>query len=344
MKLDVFLPSLLVSPHRFANSVALRLPAIETLMARGSSHVGGEWPEVLLSAFGADGSVAALSASGDDISVGTHGWMFAEPAHFQADRNTLNLFPSSQLDITVNESVQLISALNANFADRGLTFSCGASGHWYVSCAVSELPHTSSIHRARRGNMFEKLPQSQGELSWTAIHNETQMLLHSHPINEARESAGKLTINGIWFWGDGAVRKNGIDRKPSLGAVFGDTPLAAGLAKWVDSQCFPIAQFTASNGVSSAGHDVLVIDALTALMERGDLTAWREAALKLDAEIFAPLLASLKAGTIHTVALTLPRESDSLIYSTRSQSLRGVTGFWKSFTQKTRPVAESSLA
>jgi hypothetical protein len=117
MKFDVFLPSLLVSPDTLAGADSLRLPALETLLARGVKSVGREWPHVLPATFSAlqsDGahSLGALAALGDGIDTDTQGCMFAEPAHFQADRDTLNLIPASHLDITAGEAVKLIGGLN----------------------------------------------------------------------------------------------------------------------------------------------------------------------------------------------------------------------------------------
>ncbi len=315
-------------------------------MAHGASRIGGEWPDILLSSFGlrdAQG-IAALSALGDEIEVGDHGWMFAEPVHFQADRDTLNLLPCSQLDINASEAAQLIDALNANFADRGLLFACGNSGNWYVRCGVDELPQTTTIFSARRGAIFEKLPQSRGKLSWKAIQNEAQMLFHSHAVNEARETAGKMTINGLWFWGEGALPTMPIGLKPAIGAVFGGSALVGGLAKWVDAQFAPIAQLTAADTISTAKHNLLAMHTLTTHFERGDANAWQEAALKLDAQFFALLLTALRAGTLDELILTLPRERDSLVFTIKKRSLRGVAGWWKNLTQKTHSFLESSLA
>ena len=348
MKFDVFLPSLLVSPDWFADSAPPRLPAIEMLMARGVSSIGGEWPDILLAAFGANGAAAARAAAfaalGDGLDSGDNGWMFAEPAHFQADRDTLNLLPRAQLDITADETTQLMSALNENFANRGLAFFCGASGHWYVNCRTDDLPQTTSIVSARRGALFDKLPVSAGKLSWKAIQNETQMLFHSHAVNAAREAAGKLTINGLWFWGEGALPKLPIGLKPSIGAVFGDTPLSSGLAKWIGARFAPLDRLSIVEPAAHATHNVLAIDTLTTLYERGDIDAWRTAATRLDGQIFTPLLDRLRAGTVDELVLTLPRGSDSLVFTIDAGSLRGIIGWWKNLTQQTQPFLASLRA
>lgn len=344
MKLDVFLPSLLVSPEWFADAAAPRLAAVETLMARGTPLVSREWPAILLERFSAIGSAAAFSALGDTIDTGNCGWMFAEPAHFRADRDAVNLLARAHLAITADETAQLIDALNTHFADRGLAFFAGASGHWYVCCPPDLLPQTTSIHSARRGALFDKLPQSTGKLSWKAIQNEAQMLLHAHPVNDAREAARKMTINGLWFWAEGVLPANPHGRRSSIGAVFGDTALAAGLAKWIGGHADPLAQLRIAPPTTLAEHTVLVIDNLTNALERADIAAWRDAASALETNIFAPLLDAIRAGTIDEITLTLPRERDSLVFDIQAASLGGLAGWWKGITQKPRPFLESSLA
>lgn len=344
MKFNVFLPSLLVSPDWFAGSAPPRLLAIETLLARGASHVSGEWPNVLLAAFGAVDAIAPCSLIGDGFEADTRGWMFAEPVHLQADRDALKLFPASHLDITAAEAAQLTDALNENFADRGLIFMCGASGCWYVSCRVEELPQTTPVSHAQRGALMEKLPRSRGKISWKAIQNETQMLLHAHPTNAAREASAKMTVNGVWFWGEGVHPDTAIGSKPSIGAVFGDTPLASGLAQWAGAGYAALSDFTLADSASLADHNVLIINSLDILHEHGDVNAWRDTAHQLDAEIFTPLLAALRSGVIDEVVLTLPRADDSLVVSIHAQSFRGSSGWWKNLTETPRPFVEYCFA
>ena len=194
------------------------------------------------------------------------------------------------------------------------------------------------------GQQLHTTPQSRGKLSWKAIQNEAQMLLHSHAVNEAREATGKLTINGLWFWGEGSLPKTSTSLKPSIGAVFGDVVLARGLAKWADVPFAPLADLKIVDIAANADHNVLVIDGLTNAFECGDTAAWCETAARLDAQIFAPLIASLREGTIDEVILFLPRDRDSLVITINAQSLRGLAGWWKDLTHKTRPFLELTVA
>ena len=349
MKFDVFLPSLLVSPDWFAESVPPRLPAFEALLARGVLSTTELWPAALFSAhnlaeLGNAQAIASFAALGDGIETGAQGWMFAEPVHFQADRDALNLFPSSHLDITASEAALLIEALNTNFADRGLLFLFGTSGNWYVCCRSEELPQTTPIRAAQGGAVFEKLPQSRGKLNWKAIQNEAQMLFHSHAVNDTREAAGQMTINGLWFWGEGMLPPPPTGLKPSIDAVFGDTPLASGLARWAGARFAPLNTLAIADTALHTNHNLLVIGALERFQERGDISAWCQTARQLEAQIFAPLLTALRDGLIGDIVLTLPRNRDSLVVRVDAKSFRGLTGWWKSLTQRPRSFLASSLA
>ena len=108
--------------------------------------------------------------------------------------------------------------------------------------------------------------------------------------------------------------------------------------------CAPLAQLTLADTASLTDHNVLLIDSLDVLHARGDVDEWRETARRLDAEIFAPLLAILRSAAIDEVVLTLPRADDSLIVSIHAKSFRGSGGWWKALTETPRSIVEFSLA
>jgi hypothetical protein len=306
--------------------------------------------------------------------------MFAEPAHFQADRDTVNLLPRARLSISDTEADALIAALNANFADRGLVFVRGNSGHWYVQCEARELPTTTPIHVARSGNLFEKLPQSRGKLSWKAIQNEAQMLLFSDPVNAAREGLGKLTINGLWFWGEPVIAvqtrirptvepvipsKAGIQPTvthfeydglgPGLRRDDGDS---RGTNKPNPSIGAVFGDISLAKGLAAwgslpfapldrlrikqpvAAHTVVMIDSLSEPLDRGDLPAWCDALTAIEQNVFAPLLGALRDGVIDEALLTLPRDQDALVFSLHAASFRGLRGWWQQMRNTPRPFLE----
>lgn len=71
--------------------------------------------------------------------------------------------------------------------------------------------------------------------AWRRLLNELQMVWHEHPVNEAREAAGQMPINGVWLYG-GAV---GWQPSPSGEVLWRDDLKAASHAgdwhQWIQS-------------------------------------------------------------------------------------------------------------
>jgi hypothetical protein len=67
--------------------------------------------------------------------------------------------------------------------------------------------------------------------------NELQMLLHDHPVNQAREERGEPVINSLWFWGNGVLPESVSAPGPEICA---DHALARGLARHAGIRCSPV--------------------------------------------------------------------------------------------------------
>ncbi|MBL0123469.1 MAG: hypothetical protein IPP88_12295 [Betaproteobacteria bacterium] len=244
MNLDVLIPSLFLPAQIHTQFPPPAVPALERLLARADRQVEGatgasswlfqRW------GVGAPYAIAPLLAEHDGLDASNDGWMFAEPVHLIADRHRLKMFPAGFLEVSAAETAELISTLNVHFADRGLEFHAPVPAslprRWYVRCPPSEIPATTSPEAARSGSLADFQPTSTGTLNWRSLQNEAQMLFFGHPVNEAREEAGKPTISGVWFWGGGA---RPTIRKPSFESVVANSALAMALAKKLASACCP---------------------------------------------------------------------------------------------------------
>ena len=131
---------------------------------------------------------------------------------------------------------------------------------------------------------------------WQRIATEAQMLLHAHPLNQARAEHGELPINSLWFWGGGRA----IPLAPTIDAVGGDYGLvnafagAAGM-KPVDSlQAMLDGRYENGLWICTASGEAL---------QRGDLYAWREAVQQVEQQYAQPLLKALRAGRLQRLTL-----------------------------------------
>ena len=301
MNLDVLIPSLLLPAPMHKLGPPPNLPALERLLARADRRVeatqaGSSW---LCERWGLTPPypLAAMLAEFDGLDALRKAWMFAEPFHHSPEQKWQKLSPARLLELTTSESAEIIAALNTNFSDRGLMFFAPTPARWYVRCEPGEIPVTMSIAKASFGSPLDFQPKSTGSLNWRAIQNEAQMLIFAHPVNAAREIAGKPLISGVWFWG-GGVRP--ALNKPSYDRVVTDAPLAAQLAK---NSGIDVRPLTWSSVQSADGNVLAVIDACENLARDVDFLKWKPALERLDRDWFQPISDALRAGRIERLSL-----------------------------------------
>jgi len=329
MNLDVLIPSLLLPAQIHTLFPPLTVPALERLLSRADSraegaHVASTW---LCERWGigAPFPIAPLLAEYDGLDASREGWMFAEPVHLIPDRNRLKLFPAGFLEISAAETVELVTALNAHFADRHLEFFAPAPTaqppRWYVRCPSAEIPATTSPAAARSGSLADFQPQSTGALNWRALQNEAQMLFFGHPVNEAREAQGKPVVSGVWFWGGGALPDVQV---PAYDHVAASGALAAALAKKSAIELRPPAWPSIQ---SARGNVLAVIDSCAELAGNADFSAWGAEVERLDREWFLPISNALAKGAIERLSLHVPDLAGTRTFhiTRRGQMLR----FWR---------------
>ena len=129
-------------------------------------------------------------------------WLCAEPATFEVGRGDVWLSGTVD-DVDSAESATLLSTLNAHFANVGVRFEAPNPAHWLVGAAamqaLSTLPPEVAIGKPLLGH----LPEGSDGGRWRSWQNEIQMLLFEHPVNVAREAAGRAIVNSVWLWGGG---------------------------------------------------------------------------------------------------------------------------------------------
>ena len=303
----------LFPPFRPETRNALRdlsLPALATLLARGSRKMLADegmdaW---LCRSFGVekrhDWPVAALTLLADGGDPGGDFWLRAEPVHLQLQRDRLVLVDAGNLGITQEEANGLTVTLNEHFTDEGLSFFPTRPGHWHL-----RLTHppthlkTHSLETAIGRNIRDMLPGGPDGKRWHSLLNEIQMLLHRHPVNEAREGRGLLPVNSIWPWGGGVLPAN---LTPYFAHVWADNALAHGLAAATDTPCANVPK-TATEWLPAAQagpHHLVVLDALRAPALYGDVRLWRETLLHLEKDWLVPLRQALSCSKISRLTLT----------------------------------------
>ena len=296
--ITLFVPSLFWPETGDPDSYSgLRLPALETLLSRGSAADGAceNEPAWLCERFGVqkqfDWPVAPLAFAGDGGEPGTEYWLRADPVHLRLHNDGLILLAPETLEITEDESHDLTGALNRQFEAEGFVFCAPNPRRWYLKMPQVPKIRTVTLKQAIGRDVNRLLPEGEERLHWHRIFNEVQMLLHAHPVNTKRENRGVAVVNSLWFWGGGALPVS----SSSFDAIQSDDPLAVGLAKFagIVTAALPV------DGGITAGINTLV-DIREAELEfmRGNVAGWRDALETLETRWFVQIFDWLRSGRV----------------------------------------------
>lgn len=298
-KLHLIVPDLLL-PQRFAAEVSadLDLPYLHKLLARSDHQALAvqSMESALCQAFKVevqhDLPIAPISATYDALPNGC--WMRADPVHLSLQRDQMIL---SQPKIDADEAAQFCAALNEYFIGQGMTFYAPHPQRWYVQLAHVPDMQTTPLSEVIGGNVRGALPQGADGAFWHQLFNEMQMLLYSHALNDEREARGELAINSLWLWGAGKT----VTPQARYASIYSD-----------DRTCemFAVAAGVAHQPLSSLlldieGEGLMVYSALRVAMQSGDLHAWREALMKLEANIARPVWLALRKGSLASVQVDI---------------------------------------
>jgi len=343
MHLELAIPALFPAHGALQEAFdRLRPPTLELLVARGRiEHHPRECFEAwLLRAFGLEGDAlpaGALTALADDAqaAVADAHWMRADPVHLHLAREHLRLVPSAAFTLTQEEATALCETLNAHFAGVLSIRPCaGDPGCWTARLAGAALPSNPPPLEAAGDDVDLHLRAQADAAEATnannvtrahALLNELQMLLHEHPVNEAREARGEPAINSVWFWGAGQAPSRLQERWRTVSA---DGPLAQGLARLAATRARPLA-VSADSWLEDAledGHHLIVLDGLRVPHALQDEERYLAGVQALEARWLAPLLDALRTQRIGMLTLQVPDASEALSVETVRADLRR---FWR---------------
>jgi hypothetical protein len=318
----------LVVPGLFGGSSDARAPALELLLARGrattdESRTLETW---LQHAFVLDegrlpAGALTLLASGADPADGC--WVRADPVHLRLARDRLIVVPDQAFALSRAEADALIEALNRHFTGV-LTLQAVDARRW---CArlTEELALDAPCALECAGRDVDLTARIGGEPGkrWSRLLNEAQMLLHAHPVNQARDERGEPPVNSLWLWGAGRTPRVPQGRWRSVAA---EDPLPLGLAKAAHAvpRALPgsAAEWLAQS--PEDGRHLVVLDALRAPLALGQAAEYRECIDLLEKRWFGPLLAALRAGRAGMVTVHVPDAAASF------ETIRGdLRRFWR---------------
>jgi hypothetical protein len=317
----------LVVPGLLSIAQPPRAPSLELLLRRGRASRGERQPlEAWLQAQFELPALAAgaLSILGEGGEPGTAAWARADPIHLRLLRDRVGIVPAEAIGISAGEAEALAASLRAHFGER-LALRIHSPERWSIRLeAPLPLPSVSSLEVAGR-------PAAPGGPA-DALLTEIQMVLHEHPVNEAREARGVPAINSVWLWGGGA--QAALQANSRWQSVTSGDALLHGLARAAEMRARP-----PSSGLDwlerapEEGRHLVVLDALRAPAALSDTTAFSEALEALERDWFSPIVAALRENRAGMVTIHVPDAA-------RALSVEAVRGDLRRFWRRPRPLAD----
>ncbi len=185
---------------------------------------------------GADGALpwAAQHAVADGLAVGDQAWGELTPVHWHVGRDHISLADPAALRLEDDESRSLLDAIRSLFESEGWSIAWGQALRWYAADDSLDGLACASIDRVIGRNVDLWLPNVAQARSIRRLQAEVQMLLYQHPVNDAREARGELSVNSFWLSGCGraqAADVSAVDVELRLRAPL----LADDWAAWADA-------------------------------------------------------------------------------------------------------------
>ena len=213
--------------------------------SRGWRGGDGAWP------------FAAQDAVEDGIDVGDQSWGLLTPAHWQLGRDRIVMLDPAALQLDEDESHTLFDALRGLFESEGFSTAWGAADRWYIAHAELEGRAAASVDRVVGRNVDDWLGAAPGRkpairpaadqdsasaAGGNGMHriirrlqSEAQIVLYTHPVNEARENRGALPVNSFWLSGCGRFQPSEATAAPRVDASLRPPLMAADWAAWADA-------------------------------------------------------------------------------------------------------------
>jgi len=270
----------------------------------------------------APSAVAALRRLAFGHAADTAEWLCLDPARLRFEERSLVLDDPRQLALDSAEAEALAVSLAPTFAALG-TLELLAPDRWNLRL-TNPAPTFSDLPQFI-GRAAPPLPGGSDYKAWRHALNEAQMELHSHPVNRAREAAGRPVVNTLWPWGGGCLPAAG---RSAIAALLADDPLLRGMAL---HQGIVAAPLPPCHAAGPGGNRLAVFDALAAPARLGDAMAWRDALVRLETDWLAPALTALRHGRLARLRLLAPGEHGSVTLEL------GRTALWR-FWRKTQPL------
>jgi hypothetical protein len=131
--------------------------------------------------------------------LSANGGVVLTPCHWLVGIDRISMANPTDLQLTEDESQTLFTLVRPYFLEDGIELMYSAPLRWYASGAGLNGIAFASLDRVIGRNVDAWQPPAAHSKAIRRLQNEMQMLLYTHPINEARTARGLPTVNSFWL-------------------------------------------------------------------------------------------------------------------------------------------------
>ncbi len=312
MDCTLFIPHLL-PPRELADALwrTVDAPQLKLMLARSamSSEAAADNEVWLCRRFGVarqqDFPLAPLLAQDEKLAAANGYWLCATPVYLEARRNALVLADPAPLAITAEASAAYTATLTSHLREENISLHAPQPGHWFLRCDVVPAMTTTCLAAVIGHDVRPFLPHGTDSARWHRILTEIQMLLHAHPLNDARETRGLPPVNSVWLWGGGTLPAP--SPKP-FDTVWSNDATVCALAHHCGCNIEPSPTKLNTARLNGASH-FFSLELLETRIRLGDVQAWSNAVTALERDWFSPLMTAVKSGVLNTLTIISARET-----------------------------------
>ncbi len=159
--------------------------------------------------YGQDGLVPWAAAEARERGLaavhGAAGWAWITPCHWRAHAQHVEMLGPEELDLRSDESEALRSGMAGYFTEDGITLHPCTHDRWLALGTIFHDLPTASLQRVANASINPWLPRQPQAKGLRRLQSEMQMLLYTHPVNDAREARGVPSVNAFWVSGTGTL-------------------------------------------------------------------------------------------------------------------------------------------
>ena len=132
-------------------------------------------------------------------------WAFITLCHWQLNSHHVAMGHLPLPDLGGAESDDLLAAMRGYFEEDGILLFPDQPGRWLAQGDVFAGLASAATDRVVGRSLEAWMPRSAQAAPLRRLQNEMQMLLYTHPVNDARAARGLPAVNSFWLSGTGAL-------------------------------------------------------------------------------------------------------------------------------------------